>query len=325
VNESVGCAWRGPVRDGTVRDVPNTQRRVTTRYGAAPVNSELNSLFAHFAHELKRLRTKRGWSQEALGKRIGFSGEMVSKIETGRNAPSVEFADALDRLAFPELEGLFSELLDSAGDWQFRTYADAEQHASVIRMANPLLVPGLLQTEGYIRAVHEAWRAVDGNPKIDADVAARLERQSILDRELPPSLGVVIDESVLYRPVGGATVMHDQLVHLLEMSERPRVSVQVLPSDVGAHVGLLGAFVILSFPDDGPGMVFFESPDHGETTRDTKRLARAAVTYDTLRDNALSARASRDLIRKVAHETWTPQAAPPGERAPTAAAAAASA
>jgi Domain of unknown function (DUF5753) len=83
---------------------------------------------------------------------------------------------------------MFCELLDSAGDWQFRTYADAEQHASVIRMANPLLVPGLLQTEGYIRAVHETWRPVDGNPKIDADIAARLERQAILDRELPPSL-----------------------------------------------------------------------------------------------------------------------------------------
>jgi transcriptional regulator with XRE-family HTH domain len=287
------------------------------------VNPELNPLFAHFAHELRRLRVKRGWSQEALGKRIGFSGEMVSKVETGRNAPSPEFADALDRAAFPELEGTFSELLDAAGDWQFRTYADAEQHASVIRMANPLLVPGLLQTEGYSRAVHEAWRPVDGNVKIDVEVAARMERQSILGRELPPSLGVVIDESVLYRPVGGPTVMRDQLAHLVEMSKRPRVSVQVLPTDVGAHVGLRGSFVILSFPDGAPGMVYFESPDSGETTRDAKRMARIAVTYDTLRDNALSARASQDFIRKVAQETWTPQAASRGERAPTAAAAAA--
>ncbi|MGH3281540.1 MAG: helix-turn-helix domain-containing protein, partial [Trebonia sp.] len=179
------------------------------------MNPELNPLFTHFAHELKRLRAKRGWSQEALGKRIGFSGEMVSKVETGRNAPSPEFADALDRLAFPELEGLFCELLDAAGGWQFRTYADAEQYASVVRMANPLLVPGLLQTEGYIRAVYEAWRPVDGNLKIDDAIAARLERQAILDQELPPSLGVVIDESVLYRPIGGPAVMRGQLAHLL--------------------------------------------------------------------------------------------------------------
>jgi transcriptional regulator with XRE-family HTH domain len=282
----------------------------------------MNPLFAHFAHELKRLRVKRGWSQEALGKRIGFSGEMVSKVETGRNAPSPEFADALDRQAFPELEGMFSELLDSAGDWQFRTYAEAEQHASVIRMANSLLIPGLLQTEGYIRAVHEAWRPVDGNIKIDVEVAARLERQLILDRDLPPSLGVVIDESVLYRPIGGSAVMHDQLAHVLEMSERPRVSVQVLPTDAGAHVGLQGTFVVLSFPDDARGMVYFETPARGETSRDAKRLARFAVAYDTLRDNALSARASRDLIRKVGQEIWTPRAAPRGERAATAAVAA---
>jgi transcriptional regulator with XRE-family HTH domain len=194
------------------------------------VNSEMNPLFAHFAHELKRLRVKRGWSQEALGNRIGFSGEMVSKVETRRNAPSPEFTDTLDRLGFPELEGLFTELLDAAGDWQFRTYADAEQNASIIRTANPLLVPGLLQTEGYIRAVHEAWRPVDGNSKVDASIAARLERQAILDRELPPSFGVVLDESVLYRPIGGPAVMRDQLARLLDMSERPRVSLQVLPA-----------------------------------------------------------------------------------------------
>ena len=192
-------------------------------------------------------------------------------------------------------------------------------------MANPLLIPGLLQTEGYIRAVHEAWRPVDGNVKIDAEVAARLERQTILDRELPPSLGVVIDESVLYRPIGGPAVMRDQLAHLLDMSERPRVSVQVVPTDTGAHVGLQGGFAILPFSGNAPGMVYFESPDRGETTQDAKRLARVTVTYDTLRDNALSARASRDLIRKVAHETWSPQTMPRGERAPVAAAVARSA
>lgn len=281
------------------------------------MSSELehNPLFEHFSRELKRLRIRRGWSQEALGKRIGFSGEMVSKVETGRNAPSSEFADALDRLAFPELEGTFSQLLEAAGDWQFRTYADAEQTASVIRMANCLAIPGLLQTEGYNQAIHEAWRPVDGDRRTDDAIAMRIERQKILDRELPPSLGAVIDESVLYRPIGGPAVMQNQLAHLLDMSERPRVSIQVLPTDVGASVGLLGAFVILSFPDDTRGMVYFESPDHGETTRDAKRLTRIAVTYDILRDNALPVRESRDFIRKVNQETWTPQAAPRGERA----------
>lgn len=269
------------------------------------MDAENNPLFVFFAQHLKRLRLAKGWSQEALGNRIGFSGEMVSKVETLRNAPSPDFAFALDSEAFPDMGNMFMALLTQAGEWQFRTYADAEQHASVIRMANSLQVPGLLQTERYTRAVLEKWQAVDGNPTIEADVAERLERQAILDRELPPSLGVVIDETVLYRPVGGPEVMREQVAHLIEMSERPRVSVQVVPADVGAHVGLLGSFVILSFADSAPGMVYFESPDHGETTRDPKRLARVSVTYDVLRDEALSVRASRDKFRKAEKETWT--------------------
>ena len=282
------------------------------------MDQELNPLFAHFARELKRLRLRRGWSQEALGSRIGFSGEMVSKVETGRNAPSPDFADALDRCAFPELEGTFKELLDSAGDWQFRTYAEAEQGASVIHMWNPLMVPGLIQTARYARIVLESWQAIDGNQQVEDDVAARLERQKILDRDLPPSVQVILDESVLYRDVGGAEVMHEQLQHLLALSERPRVTIRVLPSDADTLVGNLGALVILSFPDDATGMVYLETPDHGETTRNPRRVARNILTYETIQSEALSARASRDLIRKVADETWPSQTTPRGAKALTA-------
>jgi transcriptional regulator with XRE-family HTH domain len=265
---------------------------------------ELNPLYLFFAAKLKRLRLAKGWSQEALGKRIDYSGEMVSKVEKGDNPPSPEFARALDTQAFPELGGLFIELLEQAGDWRFRTYTEAERQASVIRMWNPLLMPGLFQTADYARAIYEAWRGVDGDRTIDADVAARLDRQLILDRPLPPSVGVVIDETVLYRRIGGAKVMHDQLLHLAEMSERSRVTIQVLPADVGGHVGLMGAFVILGFPD-APGMLYFESPDRGETTTSPVRLARVTLTWDVLRDEALGARASRDLFRKVAEGKWT--------------------
>jgi hypothetical protein len=174
-----------------------------------------------------------------------------------------------------------------------------------------------------MNAVYEAWRPVEEGLGIDEAVAERLARQAILDRDRPPYLGVLIDESVLYRPVGGPAVMRDQLEHLLDMSERPRISIQVVPTGVGANVGLRGAFVILSFPDDTRGMVFFENPDDGEASRDIKRLAKVAVTYDVLRDNALTVSDSRDFIRKVNDEVWTPQAAALGERAPIAAVAAA--
>jgi transcriptional regulator with XRE-family HTH domain len=270
-----------------------------------------NPLYAHFARELRRLRTKRGWSQDALGKKIGYSGEQVSHVETARARPSPEFADALDTLAFPELDGMFASLLEQAEGshdtyraW-FRGVVDAEQRANVLRTWEPLLVPGLVQTEDYARAVFDAWRPVHGNGNTDVDVNGRLARQVIFDQDVPPSFGAVIDESVLYRPIGGPKVMHEQLLRLAEMSERPRVSLQVLPASVGAHVGLLGAFLILGFADDTPGMVYMESPDQGMTSKHPATVAKLTITYDTLRDDALSAQASREMFRKVAEETWS--------------------
>lgn len=266
-------------------------------------------LFVFFGRQLKLLREAKGWSQEALGKRIGYSGEMVSKVEGAKNPPSREFAAPCDR-EFPEMGGMFMALVvaaessTSAYPTWFQTWVDAEKRASVLRCWEPLIVPGPLQTAEYARAIFEAWRAVDGDRDVDRDVAARLARQDIFDRPAPPSFGVVIDESVLRRCVGGPKVMDDQLMHLIEMSERPRVSVQILPAEVGVHVGLGGAFTIASFTGDTPGMVYFETTDEGEVSKVPARLERTTVIYDALRDDALNARASRDLMRKVAEGTW---------------------
>jgi transcriptional regulator with XRE-family HTH domain len=274
------------------------------------MDRELYPLFDFFATELRRARNAAGLTQDSLGRRIGFSGELVSKVERGERRPTGQFAEGCDAV-FPELGGMFARLVAKAEEshsvypaW-FASWVDAEKRASVIRWWQPLLVPGLLQIPDYVRAVYDAWCAVDGNGDTDDHVAARLARQDIFERPMPPSFGVVIDETVLHRCIGGSRVMHDQLLHLAGMSERARVTVQVLPADVGANVGLLGAFAIAGFDDATPGMVYFESPDEGETTRHPDRVARIMITYDALRDDALGARASRDLIRKVAEERWT--------------------
>lgn len=267
-------------------------------------------LFVFFRMQLRSLRARNGWTQEALAGRLGFSAELVSKVETGSVRPSGDFAGAVDRV-FPEMNGAFSGLVELAEDdvdvypvW-FRAWVDAELRASVIRWWQPLLVPGLLQTEGYIRAVYEAWREVDGNLKIDADVAARLDRQSVLARETPPSFGAVIAESVLRQGVGGPEVMREQVAHLIEVSERSRITIQILPDGTGAHVGLLGAFAVAQFPDKTDPMVYMETSHEGTTTKDPRTVERMAVAYDVLRNEALSVRASRDLMQKVVQEQWT--------------------
>lgn len=270
---------------------------------------EPNPLFDFFATELRRARNAAGMSQGALGKRIGFSAEQVGKVELGDRRPTGKLAEGCDAV-FPELGGIFGRLIAKAEashgvypSW-FASWVDAEQRAAIIRWWEPLLVPGLLQTADYARAVFDAWQAVDGYGDTDELVTARLARQAIFDRPAPPSFGAVMDETVLYRCIGGPKIMHDQLLRLAEVSEHPRVTVQVVPADLGAHVGLLGGFAIAGFDDDTPGIVYIESPDEGETSKHPNTVAKITLTYDTLRNEALGGRASRDLIVKIAEERW---------------------
>jgi hypothetical protein len=163
-------------------------------------------------------------------------------------------------------------------------------------------VPGLLQTPEYARVLFKAWQTTGDDDEVENLVTARIDRHRIFSQPKPPSLWAVLDEGVLRRRIGGPKVMHDQLVHLAELAERPMIKVHVIPAEVGAHIGLLGAFAIAGFAGDAPGIVYFESPDEGQTTMDPATVARIILTFDTLRSEALPRGASRDLIMKEAEE-----------------------
>lgn len=126
----------------------------------------------------------------------------------------------------------------------------------------------------------------------------------ILDRDEPPLLWLVVDEAVLHREVGGSKVMHEQLVHLAQMSERPNITVEVIPYAAGAHSGLLGAFAIAEFAD-APSVAYLESAAGGQIVEERSVVAGVTLTFDTLRSEALPRTASRDLIMKAADERWT--------------------
>jgi Domain of unknown function (DUF5753) len=233
--------------------------------------------------------------------------DLQESVGGSRLSPAQRFAIACDE-AFPQMGGWFTRFYTGSRQWDgpyprwFADWVDAEGRATVIRWWEPLLVPGLLQTAEYARALFKAWQTTEGDDEVDQLVTARLDRQRIFDQTRPPSLWAVIDEGVLRRRIGGPKVMHEQLVHLAEAAERPMIKVHVIPAEVGAHIGLLGAFAIADVAGDAPGIVYFESPDQGETTRDPATVTKIILTFETLRSEALPRGASRELIMKIAEE-----------------------
>lgn len=263
------------------------------------------SALSLFSRELQAARAKAGLSREQLAGEINYSLSLVGHVETGRRVPSMDFARLCDQVfgTTGTFERLQQHLRTVPFPAWFRPFVEYEARATALRGFEHALVPGLLQTPEYARAVL-ATRPNSTEEEIEERVAARLERQVILDRDQPPLLWVVVDEAVLQRDVGGSKIMNEQLLHLAAIAERPGMTIQVIPAAAGAHSGLLGAFVIADFPDE-PGIAYLETVAGGQITEEPSTVAGVALTFDTLRSEALPWRASRDLIRKVAEERWT--------------------
>jgi hypothetical protein len=163
-----------------------------------------------------------------------------------------------------------------------------------LRWWEPLLIPGLLQTEDYARAVLSTWRR-DTADEVEAKVAIRLARQSVL---ASADFRVLLDEPVLHRPIGPPEVMAMQREHLLTMGARPNITIQVIPGAAGAYAGLSGAFAVAEVPGES-AVAYLETGIHGITVRDPTLVSDAARMFDDLRDEALSRSASLELIAEV--------------------------
>jgi transcriptional regulator with XRE-family HTH domain len=261
-----------------------------------------------FGKELQRARIAAGFkSQDALAARLGFDRTVITKAESGARPPSDDVLTAWCEACGLDLE-LFSRLTALArnGDgpiptW-FEDWLEAERQAAMLRIWQPLLIPGLLQTADYARALFLAGQTDASDETIDALVAARLGRQVILERADPPETVAVVDESVLRRLIGSPQVMHDQLAHMADMATRPNISVHVIPADNGANAGMGGAFDIAS-ADGMPDVVRMEGVE--DVTSERRALVRqAAIAFERVRRDALPRAASRSLIREVAEELW---------------------
>ncbi|AZP19175.1 helix-turn-helix transcriptional regulator [Streptomyces aquilus] len=261
----------------------------------------------YYGYELRRRRDSAGLTLGELGSIIFCTGSLVGQIECAQKVPTREFSERVDAALGTEgfFSGLVGLVLQSQLPSWFQPYAAMEAKATYISTYQCQVVYGLLQTEAYARAV-----LATGNPgKLDEQVAARIERQRILEREQPPLLLVVLDEAVLRREIGGVEVMREQLRHLLDLGERRWLRIQVLPFGIGEHANLVGSFNLLRFDKD-PDLVYTEDVISGHMTASPETVREATLRYASLQAAALSVEDSAELIKRVLEERYGQHSGP---------------
>jgi transcriptional regulator with XRE-family HTH domain len=266
------------------------------------------------ASELRGLREAAGLTIEQVAERMEVSSSKISRLETARvSAPPRDVRDLLEiyGVTGEQRETLLSiarearqrTWLDEYSDLPFAAAADMEGAASSIRIYSALVVPGLLQTVDYARAVLGAIRLDLEEDEIERRVDLRKSRQSLLAREGSRTLWVVLDEAVLRRVVGGPEVMRAQLQRLMEVTALPRLTLQVLPFAAGAHAGLDGEFDLYSFAEAADqDVVFIENTISDLYLESADAIRRYNLLFDHLRAKALDPAHSAEFFARVAKE-----------------------
>ena len=264
-----------------------------------------------FGRMLRFYREKAGLSREALADLAHISASTIVAYETGWRVPTRPTVVDIDAVAEMHTEGALTELWDDLEEGmtyqvfpaEVENWAAMEAVATTLKWFEPMVVPGVLQTEGYMRAVFGTRFGITPEG-IEERMAARLSRQEILARDKPPALWVIIDEMVVRRPVGGRNVMLEQTNRLIEAASAPNISIEVVPASVGAHEGLYsGAFILADF-EDAPTIGYAERTVGGRPLRGREDLAKLDLTWATLRGEALPRGASLALLEEVA-KSWS--------------------
>ncbi|WP_329597880.1 helix-turn-helix domain-containing protein [Streptomyces pseudovenezuelae] len=256
---------------------------------------------ALFGARVRRLRLAAGLTQTELGDKVHVVGTRITQIERASGAkPTLELARALD--AVLGADDLLVELWpyvyrEAFPDWS-RRFMECAERAVVIREYAAHVVPGLLQTEPYARAVLSVGLTLGSEEQLEERVAVRMVRQKRLRTHDRPELCVVLDEAVIRRPVGGQAVMCEQLERLLESVRDRHITVQVLRFDQGEHDVMGGSLTVLAMPD-GSEIAYTEGAHYGQLIEDPDEVRRYSLAYDRLRAEALPPLMSLDMIRSV--------------------------
>jgi transcriptional regulator with XRE-family HTH domain len=262
---------------------------------AKPSPDPMSSMWAWIAYDLRFYRVKHRMSGEDFGKIMGVVRSTVSRMESGEYRLKEDHARALDK--YFNTGGHFFRLvwyarLGHDPDW-FKEHVGRESMASVLKIFEHSTVPGLFQTEAYARAVF----TIGGVKDVDAEVATRLARQAALTREDPPLIWLLLNQAAIDLPVGSPKVMREQLGRLLELSELPDVMLRVVPRSAGWHLGMEGAFKIMTVGREDAAYV--EACGGGRLVLDATEVRAYGLRFDRIGTEALTPGATQSLIKEV--------------------------
>jgi transcriptional regulator with XRE-family HTH domain len=257
---------------------------------------------ARFGERLRRLRDERGWTQDDLAARMGYSGTHISAVETGRRSPTLRFAHSADRAlgTGDQLERQGRAVRNSAILDGFPEYAAHEARAAEIRLFELGIIPGLLQTPEYAAAIATGAvrRGAITEQQAEERLALLAERQASLERTPPPLVFAVLDESCIRRPVGGPGVMAAQLDWLVAFAELPTTVLQVAPYGLGEQRAFDLPVRLVTLPDRS-AVVYAESAIQGHLDRDGRVVQSMMTAYHQLQAEARSQGESVAIIKQL--------------------------
>lgn len=269
-----------------------------------PDDEQGAAIIAMVGQQIKMRRIQLGLRARELGDAIGYSENLVHKVEAGQRIPRPGFLDGADRVL--RAGGLISATKGRVAEVRYpkrvRDLARMEAKAVEVCVYANNSVHGLLQTEGHARALLEARQPAYGRDEVERGVAARMARRSIYEREPAPNLSFVQEEAALRRPVGGRMEWRRQLEHLAHLAQLRSVSVQVMPTRCETHPGLGGWIEVLKFAD-GSAVGRSDGAFNGRPVTEPKQLQILELRYGMIRAQALAPAESLAFIEQVLGDT----------------------
>ncbi|SCL29015.1 hypothetical protein GA0074692_2647 [Micromonospora pallida] len=243
-----------------------------------------------------------GHTTETLAERVGVDPKTTMRWLVEDRIPHARHRFAAAETLGKDVSDIWPDTYRRKIPVWFRPWQEIEREAVALRSYESVVLPGLLQTETYARAVLTHGGLIPRG-EVERHLATRMARQGILTQDNPPRFTAVLDEAILRRPVGGRRTMHEQLRALVAVAEHPHIRIHVVPSTVGAYAGLNGPFV-LATSEDHRTAAYLDNQVRGQVVSEPDDIAAILAAWENVRGEALSHWQSVDLITEVA-ETWT--------------------